>query len=336
MSIIISNKNLDEFIRNSSIYTTGGGLDIKTQLESLKPIRRKLNVSLLQPEEMDDDSVVCSVTEIGKIGAPPLAKRKIIPQIILKLEKLIGKEISAFFPPEVGQESILLESAHYASLPVVDFDPVGFRAVPFVDVNVACLLPHKRPFTPAVVITDRGEIIVLEKSYSYKESEKILRRLTTKSKEGIILVLGEITDIKTIKTMTNNQSISYHKILEDNIYYKNAEIQLLCTVTNLREFKHTGFFCQIADVITNENEKMTLCILNEAVLLYDQQKKLVAKVPQRILMLDKNKAEGVSSLDLKAGKVFRLFVIPPEPQWNTAKGRRIFGPNRFRFFRKYL
>ena len=331
----INSTNLDVFIQRSSAFTTGGGLDVKRQLHSLRNIRSVLDVPLLQPAALSDHDYVCSVTEIGNPEAPPIQKEKLMPEMLRVFETISGKKIKGFFPPEVGQESILLESAHYAQLPLIDFDPVGFRAVPFVDISIFRLINKSVSFTPAVIATDYGEIISLSTPITYDRAEQIIRTMTTFSEHGCVLVLGEMKAVSEIKQLAKKNRYSYQQILYskaaklENILYKERYI-----VVEKEEFEHTGFYCEILTIQSkNSGKKHTLCILNEAVLLFNEERNLLYAVPERILLLNDTEDSGIATVDLSVGLSFRLCVMSPEPQWSTKEAQQLFGSERFSFFK---
>lgn len=332
----IQDTNLEHFIKKASIYTTGGGLDVKRQIASLHSIRSELNVELKTPDEFSDSQYACSVTEIGSLSAPPLDKKNITIMIQL-LKQISGKKIAGFFPPEVGQESIIIESSHYSNLPIVDFDPVGFRAVPFVDINIFCLKPNVQNFGPAVVMTDKGEFISINTPISYQRAETILRNITELSEHGCIFVLGEITEMSKIKKLSKTNNMTYHSMLEQKVLDNNVLFQDEFIVLNKKEVKNTGFTGEIITIQSKKNQqKYFLCFLNEAILLLNSDKKIVSSVPDRILLLDLKKEQGVSTLNLEEGKEFCIVVISAEQSWQTKEAQKLFGSNRFTFFYNYL
>ncbi|MFA9288635.1 MAG: DUF917 family protein [Weeksellaceae bacterium] len=335
MSIIIDQHNVEKFITKASVFTTGGGLDVKRQIESIAPIKDQLNIKLLETTELSPSDLVCSVTEIGSPTAPPLEKAGVITQMIHAIEQVLQQGIKGFYPAEVGQESIMLESAYYADLPIVDFDPAGFRAVPFVDISVFRLADPAAAFCPAVIATDSGELITIPTKMTYDRAEIVIRTLTQLTRHGCVLALGEVRTVGELQKYAKDSLYSYHLLLSnENIKLPKSK---LYQVIDKKEFEHSGFLCETIKLREAESNKtFTLCIYNEAIMLYDEDLKLIASVPERILLLDETKQQGIATMDLVVGKKFNLAVLPPEPAWATPAAHELFGKKRFAFFKKYL
>lgn len=336
MAFSITQKNLKEFITKASRYTTGGGLDVARQLASLKPIENEMNVKFILPSQFHTDAFACSVTEIGNPQAPPIDKKIILHKMIHSLERIHEKKITAFFPPEVGQESIVLESAHYAGLPVVDFDPVGFRAVPFVDISIFRLHNLNASFGPAVIATDQGEILTIESHVSYDRAESIIRSVTQSTVHGCVFVLGEAVSGRDIHRFSRGQVMSYHSMMKGDGVPVDFAMGTFHVIQK-KEFTYTGFFCEILTIQSDETKKLyILCFLNEALVLYDIHKALIASAPMRILVTNETDTMGVASVDLAVGSVITLTILKPEPLWESKEAHKLFGINRLSFFQKHL
>lgn len=334
MKIKIDKNNFETLIRGASIFTTGGGIMIPDQMKTLKGL--DLSVEIYSLDEFDEKSFLCTVGELGPTDAPPLKKDKIIKKMLKLIEQKTGKNIVGLFPPEIGQESVVLESSQLLKLPIADFDPTGFRAVPYFDVNIFNVKNIDFQLTPIVVANDNGDISVIEGNIRYKEVENKLREMSTRSESGIIFLMG--------------MTISIKKLLENGItgpsYSRALEIGLIKTQTKLFKklkakkiirgkvidkitVEKKGFLAEKIKIKDDSWNLYTLIMLNEAIFLLDETGKIIASVPERILLLDGEKAQGLSGVFLNINTPVTIAIIDPSKEWRNKNSKNIFGKKRF-------
>ncbi len=337
MKQIITNKNVNQLIKGASLLTTGGGLSYAEQKKSLSRFKN-LSINILSLDKLPKNSYICTAAEIGPSNAPPLDKNKIIKKMFDLLEKVSKKKINAIYPPEIGQESIIIETASLLGLPILDFDPVGLRAVPFLDINIFNLNNLQFPFDPIVVCTYQGEIFLLKETGSYERVENILRQMTKLSKSGIVFFLGGIAKVGDLKK-NNSYSSSYLKAfnlgsLKNIKQIENMlkpKIGIAGIVLENKENKIDGFFAQNVLVKDTSGKTYKLIILNEVIFLLDNNNNIISSVPDRILLIDPKILTGISSADLKKGRKILILVLYPEKQWSSKKAEKLFGKKRFEF-----
>jgi DUF917 family protein len=187
-----------------------------------------------------------------------------------------------------------------------------------------------------VVATDRDEIFLIEGNISYERLEIILRSMTGLSKSGVIYLLGAPLQVK--KLVKNNltrpslsKALSFGQIrnLKTLSDLLNPKIIIKVNVLTISDFDQQGFMGKIV-ITQDKNLKIyKLFILNEVILILDKNNKILASVPDRILLIDQNKLEGLSGVFLENDQNLTIAVIPPDPEWNTNKAHKIFGKNRF-------
>ena len=232
----------------------------------------------------------------------------------------------------------MIESASLLKLPIADFDPAGFRAVPFIDINIFNLKNLPFSYTPVVVASDNGEIFLIDGEISYSRLETILRKMTEYSQSGVVFLLGGLLSVNNLiknKLETNSLSRAYNfgKInkLSKLLHELNPVLTINVSVVKKSEFKQQGFLGEVVFLIDNKNRKYKLIVLNETIFLLDENKKILANVPQRILLIDPVKTQGLSCVFLKKGQKICVAVIPPENHWQTPKANKLFGKKRFSF-----
>lgn len=342
MKHTITNKNIDRLVKGASLLTTGGGLSYAEQKKSLSRLKN-LSINILSLDELSENLYICTAAELGPSNAPPLEKNNIIKKMLNILENASGKKISAIYPPEIGQESIIIETASLLGLPILDFDSTGLRAVPFLDINLFNLNNLPFPFDPIVVCTDQGEIFLLKEVNSYERVETILRHITKLSRNGIVFLLGGIAKVKDLKK-NHSHSLPYLKALNigslknikqvENVLHPKMKIE--GTILENKENKIEGFFAQNVLVKDSSGKKYKLIILNEVIFLLNENNNILSSVPERILLINPEILTGISSADLKKGRKILIMVLDPEKQWAGKKAEKLFGKKRLGFLLKSI
>jgi len=99
-----------------------------------------------------------------------------------RLKELIGeKEIFSSLVGEINQMLIPRKLMSYPDKgwPIIDATGCGHRAVP--ECSISSLNIHDVPVCPAVVTTDWGDLLVLEKTLSWQRAEEIIEGISTYS-----------------------------------------------------------------------------------------------------------------------------------------------------------
>lgn len=334
---IINQQLAKQLIKGASILTTGGGVSPVEQLKALK-IFTKLQVKLVSLNELPADGYLCMAGELGPSEAPPLDKRKTVARMISLLGNISKKKIIGFYPPEIGQESVTLESAHLTGLPVVDLDPVGGRAVPFLDLSVFNLKKIPYSLTPLVVCTDKEELVSINGTVKLERVEQMVRELTKLSSSGLVFLIGGLISVGQLKK-ANLENNSYSLALQLGKIKNFEQLKTLlkprlvieAVVRKITRLDKKGFSASKVIVLDRTEKSYQLTILNEALFIHDQQGDIIASVPERILLVNPHTLAGFPSCELDIGQTVMIMVVRPDKIWQTARARKIFGKERFSF-----
>jgi DUF917 family protein len=339
---IINKSNYKKLIKGASLFTTGGGLSFDEQIKCVKKLKN-FNIPLKPISEFSKDSFLCTAAEVGLSDAPPISKKKIVGKMLDLLVKVSGKKISGIYPPEIGQESIVLEAAHFLKLPIADFDPVGFRAVPYVYISIFNLKKLKSSFLPLVACSDQGEVIAIDGKANYERTEEILRKLTVLSKTKLIFILAGLVSVKNLlKNHIANLSLSKAMNfgdLKNKVKLVNLikpKLTINGKVIARKEFEEEGFSARVVTVEGEKKDRYRLVIMNEVMFVLNNKNKIISSVPERVLLINPIKLIGFQSGDLEKGVNILVVVLPPEKQWQTIKAHKLFGKERFSFLLKKI
>lgn len=338
----ISNKIAKQMIEGASILTTGGGVPLDDQLKTLKKLK-KLNVPLVSLEDLPKKGYLCLAVEVGPSEAPPLKKNKVIDKMLKALIQISGKKIVGIYPPEIGQESVVLETAHYLNLPIADMDPVGRRAVPLVDISVFNLKKIKYSLSPMVICTDKGEIFTIDGDISSDRAEELLRGLTRFSSSGLLFVLAGIVSVKDLMhkklgNLSYSKSINIGKVNSFNKLVQVLKPRLIIEgyVTKRSPLKQKGFSAFTISIKNQEGKIFKLVVFNEAIFLLDAKNSIISSVPERILLINPKTLKGLSSSSLQGKEKVIIMVTKPERLWQSKRAKKIFGKDRFNFLLKSI
>lgn len=335
MKTILNKKDLIILAKGASIFTTGGGVSLRDQIATINSLKDP-KLRLVSLSELGKNLNIVTVGEVGPSDAPQIPKKNIITKMIVTFEKMTNKKISGIYAPEIGQESVVFESAHYGRLPIVDFDPVGFRAVPYLDVNIFNVKKLPYSFSPLIVTNLKNEIFVIEGRMESERVEDILRNLSIISPNGIIFFIGGMVRVASLLPEFKNVK-SYSRALEYGALESIREIKkqlkplkiIEGTVKKIVEKKKSGFLFYEVEFSDSDENIFYLTILNEAIFL-KYRNKILYSIPKKILLIDPISLCGIPSGGLRKGVRVIVAVVEPNPEWSNPEGERVFGKKRFK------
>ncbi len=315
----LSVKAKDNLLRGASLLACGGGLKLSEQ----KKLAAGKSVNLVDPNRLRDNTWCATVSEVGSADAPVMVKTE-LPRAIKLLEAKTGKKIAALIPPEIGQEAIVIDAASIISLPIVDSDLAGGRAVPRLD-NIALVVQGiKFTMSPAVVLTPNGKVNFIPRQANLSADESRIRSLVPKGK--VVTLIGGLVSAATIKKYLNYHSCStainlgaalkkdrpLKQVLPTPILFGPKKI----TIRAIKTVSKHGFDSKIV-AMDIDGQKAKLTVENEYLRL--QINRRVFAFPQLIMIFDPKKDQGVHSSDLTQGKSYELIVADAFDFWKGAK-----------------
>jgi len=323
----ISLKNAKTMIKGASILSCGGGLPYIEQNTYLDSLNFKKNVKILNPDElsgMESNTVFVTASEIGPADDPPIDKTK-VPEMIQLFIKKTGKQVGGIMPVEIGQESIVFDTALKSNLPIINSDLAGLRAVPKASMNA--LKMQNVPFTrsPLVVLTNAGKILFIDKNNSLEEDEKQLRQIA-RDTHGVIFAIGGFITAPIIQKYLNHAS---QKTIYDigiciekhTDFVKKVPLPLVYSaqgiIQKITNINTSGFSEKEACILVDQphNNTFTVSIKNEYMKLTNGNHTF--QFPQLITLFSKNLGRGLSSSELTAGMAVQIYVFNPLPCWNN-------------------
>lgn len=321
----IVNQDIPNLILGASLLSCGGGLSYQEQLKNYQRLVKDqvdFEIKLIDINGLPQNSFLTVCGEAGPTNLPPLNKKS-AGKLVLELEKISGKKISGLLPLEIGQEMIVLETAYYSQLPVVDADMAGGRAVPMVYLTLPFLLGFKLDLSPVVAVNNQGVVKVLKQAKNLESIDNFLDKFSQESK-GIVFFLSGVMAIKTIKKYINPGS--YSKIIKLGNNKKLNKINKgLYKIIKIEELQKDISLIQKI-ILKNNQDELIVFSQNEYLSVFSKQgNKVIYQAPQIISLVDINGGYGINSGDLKNQMTVNLYVFDPIKQLSTDKVKLKWG-----------
>lgn len=335
-------EHIEQLFRGASLLACGGGLKYSEQKKSLASLKRskKLHtLSLMPASQLKNTDLCITVGEVGAAGAPPLDK-SVIKSAFAEFCSQTGKKPVAIVPPEVGQESIVLEVAAELGLPIIDTDMAGCRAVPRLTDLAMVVQNPEYTFSPLVVQTAKGECQFIPKQKTLELDEQAVRSVIPESE--VVVMLGGGISGKQIKEMLDYSSyttaIELGAAMEQGKQKSKNLAQnmpallptkcllepVLCKVTQSTETEKGGFLHnEVVLVSVETGQTFNLMVENEYMELTCEKTKTTSKTkysfPQLIMLANESLNLGIHSSELKVGLTVTLLVADSFAFWKKTK-----------------
>lgn len=215
--------DLDDFVRGSTLYGTGGGgPQVLGKQLLLGSFEAGLDLSFTDIDELADDDWVCTAFYMGSIaplseeeqarkaelGLDVRVEPRVLVRAVRELEQELGIEIAAIVPVELGGLNCPapVDAAAQMGKKLVDGDLAG-RAVPEVAQTTPRLLGY--PITPISCCDAWGNVTMIRQTHSYDVAELLGKMLSIPAFEpiGLACFAMRVADAKKALvpgTMTRN------------------------------------------------------------------------------------------------------------------------------------
>lgn len=346
-------EQLDDLALGAVFLATGGGGDPYVPLLLTKEaLRRHGSVQLIAPQDLADDA---NIVTLGGVGAPTVSL-ELLPSIqdatdtILAWQEYTGITVDAIASFEIGGANSLIPIIAAATLgiPVVNGDGMG-RALPEAQM-MTYAIEGVCP-SPAVSCDYEGNV----STFTAKDTatyERHIRALTMAS-GGMITTAEHPMTGKQIKTAIIPQTISfsiqlgtvlrehrgnaqqmfpYLKTIFDASLYGECRLLSCGKVSDKSTRIVGGYDIGEATIIdfTNRDSAITISIKNEY-LLATQGDKILASVPDLIVIVDYETAQPINAERLRYGQRVAVFAVGCPDFFRSEKALKVVSPRCFGF-----
>jgi len=349
-------QEIEDLIRGAAVLATGGGGNPKEGLKLLEEaLKIKGEISIIDVDEVREDWVAVTPYYVGTIA--PLAKTKkpvkITDSMTLafrKMEKNLDKKINAVVPGEIGGENtpVAINIGAKMNLPILDGDLIG-RAAP--EITQGILHIFDVPMYPSVLVSETGNILIVEKYADIEDYEAIARFVSIL--EGRFIAVVDTPLVReNIKKVVVKNSVSKcieigRVIRESRKKGKNPVDAVVKAINGWKIFegvvkgytwKDEGGFLVGEALLGGINEwqghTLKSWIKNEHIMAWRDNKPIVMPPDLMAFLLDNG--EAVINSDLKKDIKVQVVATKAPEIWRTPKGLELFGPKHFGFNLEYV
>jgi DUF917 family protein len=358
--VIKTMTDLDDFVRGSTLYGTGGGGPQTVGKRLLSgSFEEGKDIAWIDIDSLDDDAWICTTFYMGSIAPLTDADREAMRALGLKekteprplvravreLEKEMGVTFSAIVPVELGgiNSPAPLDAAAQLGIKVVDGDLAG-RAVP----EVAQTTPRlgKLPITPMTSADAWGNVAVLRETHGYDAAEAIGKMLSIPAYEpiGLACFAAKVKDMKpwvVRGTMTRNlntgRAVREARERGDDpaeafAQAANGTVAFRGTVTT-KEWESRGGYMyvdlRVAGSGNFAGQDLRIWAKNENHLTWLNGEQFVTS-PDLIQCVYAGDGEPITNADIKEGDDVAVVVVA-NPLYRSDEGIELLGPHHFGF-----
>jgi uncharacterized protein len=347
----IESAMLRDFARGAAFLGTGGGGDPYIgRLCCAHAIEVHGPPELIPLEALADDANVFS---IAGMGAPTVLVEKMFSLeeahlAVSKLESFMGRRADAIIAAESGGINATLPVAYAAMrrLPVVDADGMGraFPAIHMVSFNVygvAC--------TPMVIANEHGESVIIEAA-SARAAEDLGRPLVVQMGASAMLSCYPMTGAEAKRTAVSATLSAAYGIgraiadgrstgtpaeallahLRTTAYYRHAYLLFNGKIVDVQRETTRGWVLGrcVLEALEGKAARFEIQFQNEN-LCARRDGRVVAIVPDLIVVVDRETAEPITTEGLRYGQRVSVLGVSAPPTMRTAEALAVFGPQAF-------
>lgn len=326
--------------------TGGGGNPYRGMIRAQGQLELGRKLVIVRMDELPDDALV---VPMGGMGAPTIGMEKIGRgdegmTAVLELTKLLGVEVAATVPIEVGGGNSFapMIAAGMLGLPTVDADGMG-RAFPEGSM-ISFYFDGVAP-SPSVMVDSQHQTIILQNVPDTRSLERIMRNICVQLGGSAMVADEPITIRRLRQTAIPNTLTLAHTI---GAAVKGAQAAgtdptaAVCDVAHGRVL----FSGKVTDVDrrvergynfgrlrldgldANRGSEAVIELQNEY-LICRVDGKIVAIVPDLITLVDTDRGEPITTEIVRYGLRATVIGIPAPPQLTTAQALRFVGPPAF-------
>lgn len=353
MPRLVREGDLDDISRGAAVLGTGGGGNPYIgKLLAQQAIREFGPVTVVSAEEVPDDALV---VHSAMMGAPTVMLEKLprgdeIVQAFSMLQTYLGRTVTHTVCGEAGgiNSTIPFVVAARMGIPLIDADGMG-RAFPELQMVLPTL--YGLSCTPLAIADEKGNAGILT-TISNRWTERLARSMTVDMGCSALITSFPMSGSQVRESMALG-TLGLAQDLGRRIGLARAThadpIAAICSrlegkmlfqgkVVDVNRRTESGFAKGTARLDGTDGyagSSMELNFQNEN-LVGRVDGRVVASVPDLIIVLDSETGEPVTTEELRYG--FRVTVIaaPCDPRWREPEGLALVGPRYFGYNFDYV
>jgi len=356
MRSITSTEEIRDLIYGATLFGTGGGGDPEEGFRLLAEALAEIGkIELVGVEELPQEGVVVSPYYIGTIAPTAEARKpaKIEDPISVafkKMEEVVGRKISGAVACELGgfNTAVAMSVAAKMGVPVVDGDLLG-RAAPELHQCTVNILGI--PMCPSVVVTETGNIVVIEQYADIDDYEALARYLSVLAGRLAVAVDTPLTKEQAEEAIirgTISKCIEVGRAVrearergEDPVEAAVSALggwRIFKGVVKKYEWRDEGGFLIGEALLEGVGEWkghiLRSWIKNEHIMVWRDEKPIVMPPDMMSFVTDDGKV--ITNAELREGMEVNALAFKAPKIWRSPKGLELFGPRHFGFDLDYV
>ncbi len=351
-------QDIDDFIRGTMLYGTGGGGSaVKGKELLLGSFNEGKDIKWTNIDDLPDDGWVCTAFFMGpsspateeeekekiRKGMIEKVEKSMLVSAVREMERELGIKFTAIIPVEPGGYNCPapLDAAAKLGIKIIDGDLVG-RAMP----EIAQALPTTEniPICPITCCDPWGNVTVIRKTHSYGMAEALGKMISLPAYEpiGLAAFPMKIKDLRNVMVKgTLTKYLETGRAAREALEKGEDPVAALAKISGGFDFfrgEITSFDWGIVEgyfqgdiIITgkgkNEGSKLRVWFRNENHLAY-LDGKLVVITPDIITLVLTETGAPLVNMDIKVGMDVGVVAIP-HPTYRTEKGMKLLGPAHY-------
>lgn len=355
--MITSMTDLDDFVRGSTLYGTGGGgpqVLGKQLLQGSFDEGRDLSFTPL--DDLPDDAWVCTAFYMGSIapltdeekqrmadlGLVERTEPRVLVRAVQELERELGITFSAIVPVELGGLNCPapVDAAAQLGIKLVDGDLAG-RAVPEVAQTTPRLLGY--PITPISCCDAWGNVTMIRATHSYDVAELLGKMLSIPAFEPIGLACFAMTVEQARAavvpgTMTRN--IATGAAVREALERGDDPAQAFADVAGgtvvfrgqvtQKDWESKGGYMYVDLYLSDDaGRRFKIWVKNENHLSWLDDELFIMS-PDLLQCVEAATGVPLTNTDIKVGDDVCVVAIP-NPKYRTPEGIKVLGPHHYGF-----
>lgn len=351
---LIHAEQLDDIAVGAAVLGTGGGGDPYVgKLMAKAAIERNGPVTLLDPDELDDDDLIIPS---AMMGAPTVMLEKMprgteIVTAFEAIQEYLGKKATATMSIEAGglNSTTPFVVAAELGIPLVDCDTMG-RAYP--EIQMCTPTMYGVTATPMAIADEKGNSAIIN-TINNRWTETFARTVTIDMGCSAMIALyamsGKVVKEAVVaRTITKIEEIGKtireaHRLHVDPIEAVRSAVDGYVIwrgkVSDVARRTETGFARGDAEISgTGEYNGKTLRVSfqNEFLIARELDGDVLATTPDLITILDAETGEPITTESLRYGFRVAVLAMPCDPRWRTPAGLELVGPDYFGYDTPYV
>jgi len=365
MIVLTKKEDIEDFVRGTTFFGTGGGGSPKRGLELLEnDLKNGKKLFWVDYTEISKDSKAVCPFLMGSIApeTEEIQKKKLelgfikktvenpLVNAVQELEKYTGEKAEIIVPVELGGGNTPgpMDVAANLGKTLVDGDYAG-RAIP----EIVQITPHifGKKVTPIAAVDEYGDVSIIKESINNEVAERI-GKLISEAAFGLAGEAGILIDAKELDKLlikgTLTESLELGKAIrlarESNkdpiqaIIEKTGGYLLFEGTVSKKDWEDKEGYMWGTHTIKGENKfkgkEFKIWFKNENHISWLNNEIYVTS-PDRIEVVRKKDGEPITNTDLKVGEKVSVIGIKAREIFRTEEGLKVLGPKHFGFDHKY-